>query len=44
MERVLMTGDGAGRFAGASGTDDFVVTVDPLTGGFELTVVGTINH
>lgn len=34
---------GTGRFAAASGSADFVVTVNPLTGGFELTLVGTIN-
>jgi hypothetical protein len=34
---------GTGRFAGASGSADFVVTGNPLTGGFELTLVGTIN-
>jgi hypothetical protein len=35
---------GTGRFAGASGSADFVVTVNPLTSGFELTVVGTIDY
>jgi hypothetical protein len=35
---------GTGRFAGASGSADFVVTVNPLTGGFELTMVGRINY
>jgi hypothetical protein len=35
---------GTGRFAEASGTADFVVTVNPLTGGFELTLVGTIDY
>jgi hypothetical protein len=34
---------GTGRFAGASGSADFVVSVNPLTGGFELTIVGRIN-
>jgi hypothetical protein len=34
---------GTGRFEGASGSADFVVTINPLTGGFELTVVGRIN-
>ena len=35
---------GTGRFEGASGTSNFVVTINPLTGGFELTVVGKINY
>jgi hypothetical protein len=35
---------GTGRFAGASGRADFVVTLNPLTGGFELTLVGSINY
>ena len=35
---------GTGRFAGASGTANFVVTINPLTGGFDLTLVGTINY
>ena len=35
---------GTGRFAAASGSADFVVTVNPLTGGFELTIVGNINY
>jgi hypothetical protein len=35
---------GTGRFAGASGSADFVVTVNQLTGGFELTLVGSINY
>ena len=35
---------GTGRFEGASGTVDFVVTINPITGGFELTAVGTINY
>lgn len=35
---------GTGRFEGASGSADFVVTLNPLTGGFELTVVGRINY
>ena len=34
---------GARRFQAASGSADFVVTINPLTGGFELTVVGRIN-
>jgi hypothetical protein len=35
---------GTGRFAGASGSADFVVTVNSLTGGFELTLVGRIDY
>jgi hypothetical protein len=35
---------GTGRFAGASGSADFVVTIISLTGGFELTMVGKINY
>ena len=34
---------GTGRFASASGSANFVVTVNPLTGGFDLTMVGTID-
>lgn len=35
---------GTGRFEGASGEANFVVTINPLTGGFELTVVGKIDY
>jgi len=35
---------GTGRFEGASGTSNFVVSINPVTGGFELTVVGKINY
>ena len=35
---------GTGRFEGATGETNFVVTINPLTGGFELTVVGKINY
>ena len=35
---------GTGRFAGASGSVNFVVSINPVTGGFELTAVGTINY
>lgn len=35
---------GTGRFQGASGSSNFVVTINPLTGGFELTVVGKIDY
>ena len=35
---------GTGRFEGATGDSNFVVSINPLTGGFELTVVGTINY
>lgn len=34
---------GTGRFEGATGDANFVVTINPLTGGFDLTVVGKIN-
>jgi hypothetical protein len=35
---------GTGRFEGVTGTANFVVTLNPLTSGFELTVVGTIDY
>src|SRR5688572_29321428 len=35
---------GTGRFEGASGNANFVVTINPVTGGFDLTVVGKINY
>ena len=35
---------GTGRFEGASGEANFLVSINPLTGGFELTVVGKINY
>ena len=35
---------GTGRFEGASGDANFVVTLNPVSGGFELTVVGKINY
>ena len=35
---------GTGRFEGATGDSNFVVSINPLTGGFELTVVGSINY
>jgi len=35
---------GTGRFEGASGSANFVVSINPLTGGFELTVVGKIDY
>ena len=35
---------GTGRFEAASGNANFVVTLNPLTGGYELTIVGTINY
>lgn len=41
---VIQFGGGTGRFAGASGTGAYVVTVDPATNGFELTVVARINY
>ena len=35
---------GTGRFEGASGDANFLVSINPLTGGFELTAVGKINY
>ena len=35
---------GTGRFAGATGDSNFLVRINPLTGGFDLTVVGKINY
>jgi len=35
---------GTGRFEGVSGDSNFVVSVNPITGGFELTVVGKIDY
>ena len=35
---------GTGRFENASGSANFLVSINPLTGGFELTVVGKINY
>ena len=35
---------GTGRFEQVSGSANFVVKINPLTGGFELTVVGKINY
>ena len=35
---------GTGRFEGASGDANFLVSINPLTGGFQLTVVGKINY
>ena len=35
---------GTGRFEGASGSANFVVTINPVTGGFSLTVVGKIDY
>jgi len=35
---------GTGRFEGASGIANFVVTINPVTGGFELTLVGKIDY
>jgi hypothetical protein len=35
---------GTGRFEGASGSANFVVSINPITGGFDLTVVGKINY
>jgi len=35
---------GTGRFEGTSGTVDFVVSINPVTGGFDLTAVGKIDY
>ncbi|HYO11887.1 MAG TPA: hypothetical protein VE685_01675 [Thermoanaerobaculia bacterium] len=35
---------GTGRFAGASGTGDFVVIQNLVTGAFEVTAVGSIDY
>ena len=35
---------GTGRFEGATGDANFIVTINPVTGGFDLTVVGKINY
>jgi hypothetical protein len=35
---------GTGRFENASGDANFVVSINPLTGGFDLTLVGKINY
>lgn len=35
---------GTGRFEGATGSVNFVVTVNFLTGGFDLTAVGKIDY
>ena len=35
---------GTGRFEGATGSINFVVTINPLTGGFDLTAVGKIDY
>ncbi|HEX7331749.1 MAG TPA: hypothetical protein VF290_09625 [Pyrinomonadaceae bacterium] len=41
---VFTFAGGTGRFENATGSANFVVTLNPLTGGFELTVVGKINY
>ena len=35
---------GTGRFEGAAGNANFLVSINPVTGGFELTVVGKIDY
>jgi len=35
---------GTGRFEGATGEANFVVNINPVTGGFDLTLVGKINY
>ena len=34
---------GTGRFEGATGEANFVVSINPVTGGFDLTLVGKIK-
>jgi len=35
---------GTGRFEGATGSTNYVVTINPITGGFEFTAVGRITY
>lgn len=35
---------GTGKFAEATGEANFVVAISPITGGFDLTLVGKINY
>ena len=35
---------GTGRFENATGDANFVVSINPLTGGFDLTLVGKIDY
>jgi hypothetical protein len=35
---------GTGRFSEATGEANFVVAINPITGGFDLTLVGKINY
>jgi len=35
---------GTGKFEGASGAANFVVQINPVTGGFDLTIVGKIDY
>ena len=35
---------GTGRFEGATGSVNFLVSINPLTGGFQLTAVGKIDY
>ena len=35
---------GTGRFANATGEANFVVNINPVTGGFDLTLVGKIDY
>jgi hypothetical protein len=35
---------GTGRFENATGEANFVVQINPVTGGFDLTLVGKINY
>jgi hypothetical protein len=41
---VFRFAGGTGQFENATGEINFVVAINPLTGGFELTAVGKINY
>lgn len=41
---VFRFAGGTGRFEGATGTLNFVVSINPVTGGFDLTAVGKIDY
>jgi hypothetical protein len=41
---VFRFAGGTGRFEGATGTLNFVVSINPVTGGFDLTAVGKLDY
>ena len=41
---VFYFAGGTGRFEGATGSANFVVNINPVTGGFDLTLVGKVNY